>query len=186
VPPRPAAPSSEGWRAGPPRPILHLSPAAIVFPKGLRRLSTAETDAAAEKLTERERRVEAREAELERREASVRRAEELREDDEVRISLLERREREVEQMREALEAQRARLDEVRTEYEARRETLRKRTVELEAERDKLRGQNARAVAADLEAEVTEDMRPPAPTAQPGVEVGSDWWSKQLGSPLEAA
>jgi hypothetical protein len=149
-------------------------------------LSTAEADAAAENLADRERELDAREADLNRREAAVRRAEELREDDEVRISLLERREREVEQMREALEAQRARLDEVRAEYEARRETLRKRTVELEAERDKLRGQNARAVATDLETEVTEDMRPPAPPEQPAVEVGPDWWSKQLGSPLEAA
>lgn len=148
-------------------------------------MSTAEADAAAENLAERERELDAREAELNRREAVVRRAEELREDDEVRISLLERREREVEQMREALEAQRARLDEVRAEYETRRETLRKRTVELESERDKLRRDNARAVAADLETEVTEDMRPPAPPA-PGVEVGPDWWSKQLGSPLEAA
>ena len=157
-----------------------------MFPKGIRRLSTAETDAAAQNLAERERELDAREADLHRREAVVMRAEELREDDEVRISLLERREREVEQMREALEAQRARLDEVRAEYETRRETLRKRTVELEAERDKLRGQNARAVAADLETEVTEDMRPPEPPAPPAVEVGPDWWSKQLGSPLEAA
>jgi chromosome segregation ATPase len=157
-----------------------------VFRKGIRRLSTTEADAAAGNLAERKRELDAREADLNRREAAVRRAEELREDDEVRISLLERREREVEQMREALEAQRARLDDVRAEYEARRETLRRRTVELEAERDKLRGQNARAVAADLETEVTEDMRPPEPPAQPAVEVGPDWWSKQLGSPLEAA
>ena len=149
-------------------------------------MSTAETDAAAQNLAERERELDAREADLYRREAVVMRAEELREDDEVRISLLERREREVEQMREALEAQRARLDEVRAEYETRRETLRKRTVELEAERDKLRGQNARAVAADLETEVTEDMRPPEAPAPATVEVGPDWWSKQLGSPLEAA
>jgi len=149
-------------------------------------LSAAEADAAAENLAERERELDAREAELNRREAAVRRGEELREDDEVRISLLERREREVEQMREAFEAQRARLDEVRAEYEARRETLRQRTVELEAERDKLRGQNARAAATDLETEVTEDMRPPLPPAPPPVEVGPDWWSKQLGSPLEAA
>jgi hypothetical protein len=149
-------------------------------------LSTAEADAAAGNLAERERELDAREAELNRREAAVRRGEELREDDEVRISLLERREREVEQMREALEAQRARLDEVRAEYETRRETLRKRTVELEAERDKLRREAARAVAADLETEVTEDMRPPAPPAEATVEVGPDWWSKQLGSPLEAA
>jgi chromosome segregation ATPase len=157
-----------------------------VFLERTRRLSTAEADAAAENLAERERELDAREAELNRREAAVRRAEELREDDDVRISLLERREREVEQMREALEAQRARLDEVRAEYEARRETLRKRTVELEAERDKLRGQNARAVAAELENELTEDMRLQEPPAQPPVEVGADWWSKQLGSPLEAA
>jgi len=149
-------------------------------------LSTAEADSAAENLAERERELDVREAELNRREAVVMRAEELREDDAVRISLLERREREVEQMREALEAQRARLDEVRAEYEARRETLRKRTVELEAERDKLRGESARAVAAELEAEGTEDMRPPAPPAESTVEVGSDWWSKQLGSPLESA
>jgi hypothetical protein len=148
-------------------------------------LSTAEADSAADDLAERERELDAREVELNRREAAVMRAEELREDDVVRISLLERREREVEQMREALEAQRARLDEVRIEYEARRETLRRRTVELEAERDKLRGEAARAVAADLESEVTEDMRPSKP-AQPTVEVGPDWWSKQLGSPLEAA
>lgn len=157
-----------------------------MFPKGIRRLSTTEADPAAQNLAERERELDAREAELNRREAAVLRAEELREDDEVRISLLERREREVEQMRDALEAQRARLDEVRAEYETRRETLRKRTVELESERDELRRQNARAVAADLETEITEDMRPPEPPAEPTVEVGPDWWSKQLGTPLEAA
>lgn len=141
-------------------------------------MSTAETDVA--NLVERELELVAREAELNRREAAVRRSEELREDDVVRISLLERREREVDQMREAIEAQRARLDEVRLEYEARRDVLRQRTVELEAQRDRLREQVAR-----LEAAGTAPSEP-ALAAVPSVEAGPDWWSKQLGTPLEAA
>jgi len=138
------------------------------------------TDIAVENLVDRELELVAREAELNRREAAVRRAEELREDDAVRISMLERREREVEQMREALEAQRARLDEVRTEYEARRDVMRRRTVELEAERDKYRELAARILAGQIED--PEAALVPEPT----IEVGPDWWSKQLGTPLEAA
>jgi hypothetical protein len=84
-------------------------------------------------------------------------------------------------MREALEAQRDRLDEVRAEYESRREVLRTRTIELEAERDRLRQELARVQAAEL---VREQAL--AEEAQAPVEVGTDWWSKQLGKPLEAA
>jgi chromosome segregation ATPase len=135
------------------------------------------------RLVERELELVAREAELNRREAAVRRAEELREDDDVRLSLLARREREVEQMREALEAQRARLDEVRAEYESRREVMRKRTVELEGERDRLRQELARVQAEGM---VSEEPLAELAAAAPAVEVGSDWWSKQLGTPLEAA
>ncbi len=135
------------------------------------------------RLVERELELVAREAELNRREAAVRRAEELREDDEVRLSLLARREREVEQMREALDAQRARLDEVRVEYESRREVMRKRTVELEAERDKLRQELARVQAEGM---VSDEPLAELAGAVPAVEVGTDWWSKQLGTPLEAA
>ena len=142
-----------------------------------------EVEAAEAGLVERELELVAREAELNRREAAVRRAEELREDDGFRVSLLERREREVEQMREALEAQRARLDEVRAEYESRRDVLRKRTVELEAERDRLRQELARVQAEGIARE-TDAVA--APAVQPVVEVSSDWWSKQLGTPLEAA
>jgi len=133
-------------------------------------------------LVERELELVAREAELNRREAAIRRAEELREDDAFRIAMLERREREVEQMREALDAQRDRLDDVRAEYESRREVLRRRTSELEAERDRLRRELARLQAAELvrEQAVAEE------SSQPLVEVGPDWWSKQLGKPLEAA
>jgi hypothetical protein len=136
------------------------------------------------RLVERELELVAREAELNRREAAVRRAEELREDDDVRLSLLARREREVEQMREALDAQRARLDEVRAEYESRREVLRRRTVELEAERDRLRQELARVQAEGLARE--EEPLVEVALAGPAVEVGTDWWSKQLGTPLEAA
>jgi multidrug resistance efflux pump len=135
-------------------------------------------------LVERELELVAREAELNRREATVRRAEELREDDEVRLSLLERREREVDQMRDALDAQRARLDEVRAEYESRREVLRKRTVELEGERDRLRHELARVQAEGIVREQPEPLAEAAAVA--AVEVGTDWWSKQLGTPLEAA
>ena len=144
----------------------------------------ASTGIAEAQLVERELELVAREAELNRREAAVRRAEELREDDDVRISLLERREREVEQMREALEAQRARLDEVRHEYESRRETLRQRTVELEAERDRIREEQARVLAVSLERAAVSPVA--EVTAVPTIEVGPDWWSKQLGTPLEAA
>lgn len=164
---------------------MHDLTSAAFVSEGDRRMTEADTDPAASSHAERERRLLAREAAVARREEAVRRAEELREDDEVRISLLARREREVEQLHEALEAQRARLDEVRSEYEARRDTMRRRSVELEAERDKLRERNARELAVELEnLQLTGD----APSAQPApsAEAGADWWSKQLGTPLEAA
>ena len=85
-------------------------------------------------------------------------------------------------MLEAVEAQRVRLDEVVAEYESRRETLKLRTHEVEAERDRLRDEQARVIAASIgREEMTEDAPPPKK-----VEVGADWWSKQLGTPLEAA
>jgi cytochrome c-type biogenesis protein CcmH/NrfG len=85
-------------------------------------------------------------------------------------------------MLEAIKTQRERLDAVVAEYESRRETLKQRTVEVEAERDRLRVEEARLVAARMQSEeMTEDAPPPKK-----VEVGADWWSKQLGTPLEAA
>ncbi len=85
-------------------------------------------------------------------------------------------------MLEAVEAQRLRLDQVVVEYESRREALKVRTSEVEAERDQLRHEQARLVAANLgRDELTEDAPPPKK-----IEVGADWWTKQLGAPLEAA
>jgi hypothetical protein len=83
---------------------------------------------------------------------------------------------------EAVETQRVRLDEVVQEYEARRETLKQRTLEVEAERDRLRDEQARVVEAVMRGEeLTEDAPPPKK-----IEAGTDWWSQQLGKPLEAA
>ena len=67
--------------------------------------------------------------------------------------------------------------------EERREALKVRTSEVEAERDRLRDEQARLVTASLvgREELTEDTPPPKK-----VEVGPDWWTKQLGAPLEAA
>jgi multidrug resistance efflux pump len=141
-------------------------------------MDTPETDVA--NLVERELDLVAREAELNRRETAVRRAEELREGDALRLTFLDRRERELDQMREALEAQRGRLDEVRAEYEERRDVLRRRTLELEAERDKLRELQAR-----LRADHIEDGDAALAAVSP-VEAGPDWWAHQLGKPLEAA
>ena len=85
-------------------------------------------------------------------------------------------------MLEAVEAQRVRLDQVVAEYESRREALRLRASEVEAERDRLRVEQARLVTASLgRDELTEDTPPPKK-----IEVGADWWTKQLGAPLEAA
>jgi len=140
-------------------------------------MGSIETDVA--NLVERELELVAREAELNRREAAVRRAEELHEGDALRLTFLDRRERELDQMRDALDAQRARLDEVRAEYETRRDVMRQRTLELEAERDKLRELQARLHASDIE-------DPDAALAEVPVEVGPDWWARQLGKPLEAA
>jgi chromosome segregation ATPase len=124
----------------------------------------------------------AREAELNRREAAVRRKEESRSEADGRTAELNRRERDLEQMLEAVEAQRVRLDQVVAEYETRREALKVRTSEVEAERDELRHEQARLVAANLgRDELTEDTPPPKK-----IEVGADWWTKQLGAPLEAA
>jgi peptidoglycan hydrolase CwlO-like protein len=112
----------------------------------------------------------------------VRRAEESRAEADERSAALDRRDRELERVLEAVETQRARLDEVVAEYESRRETLKLRTHEVEAERDRLRQEQARLVAASMGGdEMTEDAPPPKK-----VEVGADWWSKQLGTPLEAA
>jgi hypothetical protein len=141
-------------------------------------MGSIETDVA--NLVDRELELIAREAELNRRESAIRRAEELREGDALRLTFLDRREREVEQMREALDAQRERLDEVRAEYETRRDVMRTRTLELEAERDKLRELQARLRGSDVE-DVDAEL-----AAAPPVEVGPDWWARQLGKPLEAA
>ena len=112
----------------------------------------------------------------------MRRAEESRAEADERSAALDRREHDLERMLEAIEAQRVRLDEVVAEYESRRELLKLRTSEVEAERDRLRDEQARLVAASLgRDEMTEDTPPPKK-----VEVGADWWSKQLGTPLEAA
>ena len=69
-----------------------------------------------------------------------------------------------------------RAEESRAEADERSAALDRR------ERDRLRGEQARLVAASLgRDEMTEDAPPPKM-----VEVGPDWWSKQLGTPLEAA
>ena len=70
----------------------------------------------------------------------------------------------------------------RTAVLDRREIELERTLEVEAERDRLRDEQARAVAAGMRSEeLTEDAPPPKK-----IEAGTDWWSQQLGKPLEAA
>jgi chromosome segregation ATPase len=153
---------------------------AGLFNEGRRRM--AQQSASPSMLAEYELELAAREAELNRREATVRRAEESRAEADERSAALDRRDRELERVLEAVETQRVRLDEVVAEYESRRETLKLRTREVEAERDRLRQEQARLVAASMGGdEMTEDAPPPKK-----VEVGADWWSKQLGTPLEAA
>ena len=113
---------------------------------------------------------------------------------------------------EAVEAQRERLEEVRGEYELRRDALGARTREVERERNRLRDEQAQLVCASLELEEAEQsgdvsVRPAAPAhvcavehepepVSPPVQESPvrenqersdvDWWSRQLGSPLEAA
>ena len=71
---------------------------------------------------------------------------------------------------------------MREEYESRRETLKERTLEVEAARDRLPSRAGASDRVGIEAdEVTEDTPPPKK-----IEAGSDWWSQQLGKPLEAA
>lgn len=148
-------------------------------------------------LAEREMALVLREAELTRREAALCRAEEA----------AVRRARELETAVDAVEAQRERLEEVRREYETRRDALVERTREVEAERNRLRDEQAQLVCVSLELEQREravdlEIRRPVPesvarpeNAAPSAatppqpcEPGSDtdWWAKQLGSPLEAA
>jgi chromosome segregation ATPase len=142
----------------------------------------AHQNASPSMLAEYELELAAREAELNRREAAVRRAEESRAEADERSAALDRRERELEQVLEAVQAQRVRLDDVVAEYESRREALKLRTLEVETARDRLRDEQARVIAASMgREEMTEDAPPPKK-----VEVGADWWSKQLGTPLEAA
>jgi hypothetical protein len=153
-----------------------------------------------------------REAELNRREAALRRVEELAAADdgsrarasstlqaelEARLAEVERRDRELEKAVDAVEAQRDRLESVRCEYEERRDALVERTREVEAERNRLREERAQLVCASLDLEDRERSAglggpPAAPPslvpepARPQLPSDADWWSKQLGSPLEAA
>jgi len=162
-------------------------------------------NASHQSLTERELELAVREAELNRREATLRRAAEARAEEEgsptrassalhaepeTRNGAVTRRERELEQMLEAVDAQRGRLEAVRLEYESRREALAERMREVEAERDRLRDEQARLVTASLELEereraaaAQEAANEAAPAERPP---DAEWWSKQLGRPLEAA
>jgi len=155
-------------------------------------------NASHQSLTERELELAVREAELNRREATLRRAAEARAEEEgsptrassalhaepeTRNGAVTRRERELEQMLEAVDAQRGRLEAVRLEYES-------RMREVEAERDRLRDEQARLVTASLELEereraaaAQEAANEAAPAERPP---DAEWWSKQLGRPLEAA
>lgn len=126
---------------------------------------------------------------------------------------VERRGRELQMAVEAVEAQRERLESVTREYEQRRDALAERTREIDDERNRLRDEQAQLVCASLALEErdrpvevgarpaavasaaitpTETASPPQPGpepfAAPQVQERSDtdWWSKQLGSPLEAA
>jgi chromosome segregation ATPase len=166
-------------------------------------------------LAERDMALVLREAELNRREAALRRVEELaaadegsqalassklQEELEAALSEVDRRDRELEQAVDAVEAQRARLESVRAEYEERRDALVARTREVEAERNRLREERAQLVCASLDLEDRErsaglGVPPAAPAsitphavepARPQEPSDADWWSKQLGSPLEAA
>jgi hypothetical protein len=156
-----------------------------------------------------------REAELNRREAALRRVEELAAADdgsrthasstllaelEAQLAEVERRERELEKAVDAVEAQRDRLESIRGEYEERRDALVQRTREVEAERNRLREERAQLVCASLDLEDRERsaglggppaapaslVAPIAVPAAPQLPSDADWWSKQLGSPLEAA
>jgi peptidoglycan hydrolase CwlO-like protein len=148
-----------------------------------------------------------REAELNRREAALRRVGEARAEDEgslarassglheeleARLAEVERRERDLAAAVQAVESQRERLEAVRAEYESRREALAERTREVANERTRLRDEQAKLVCASLELEQREQQAP-----APSEVVAHDalpqepqndaaWWSKQLGSPLEAA
>ena len=111
----------------------------------------------------------------------------------------------------AVDSQRERLESVRAEYESRRKALAARTREVEQERDRLRDEQAQLVCASLELEKLEQTvasrvqrSAPVPEPAPAREVvahksiaqasiaqgpgpdDTDWWSKQVGSPLEAA
>ena len=117
-------------------------------------------------------------------------------DVEEREAALRRRERDLEALLGAVDAQRERLESVRAEYESRRVALAERTREVEAERDRLREERARQVTASFELDEREraaaalvvaaaaagESPIEAPTPAPDAE----WWSKQLGRPLEAA
>ena len=131
---------------------------------------------------------------------------------EARLAEVDRREREMQMALEAVGAQRERLEEVRGEYELRRDALAARTREVERERNRLRDEQAQLVCASLELEEAEQSvavtvrsaapasvraveHEPEPVAAPVQEnpvpenqerSDVDWWSRQLGSPLEAA
>jgi chromosome segregation ATPase len=133
---------------------------------------------------------------------------------EARLVEVDRRARELQMAVQAVEAQRERLESMTREYEERRDALGARAREVEGERARLRDEQAQIVCATLELEerdrpVDVGVRPaafpasiavsaletvPAPESEPepiaalNVQERSDkdWWSKQLGSPLEAA
>jgi chromosome segregation ATPase len=133
---------------------------------------------------------------------------------EARLVEVDRRERELQMAVEAVEAQRHRLESMTREYEERRDALGARRREVEGERTRLRDEQAQLVCASLDLEerdrpVEVGTRPaafpasiavsaletvPAPESEPEPVAAlhaqehsdTDWWSKQLGSPLEAA
>lgn len=162
-------------------------------------------------LAERDMALVLREVELNRRESALRRAEEALVEEpspaagsfaleaalEARLAEVELRDRELQGAVEAVESQRARLEEVRQEYESRLDALIVRTREVELERNRLRDEQAQLVCASLALEEREQAVETATTgAITPVEVtvhdvtperaDTDWWSRQLGSPLEAA
>jgi chromosome segregation ATPase len=146
----------------------------------------------------------AREADLERREAALRLAEEERAAQNVAFALatsvqtelesrlqdVEARERELVQTRAAVESQRRQLATVQAEYEARKEALAERTREVAAERRRLHEEEARIISMRLDLERRfQQIDDPASLRQPRAPMPAterDWWSKQLGTPLEPA
>jgi len=108
----------------------------------------------------------------------------------VRLQDIELRERELAQARAAFESQREQLEAVQAEYEARREALAERDREVEATLVRLRDERARLVTLSMELESRLDGAPPgriSPPVRAAMPISErEWWSKQLGTPLEPA